>query len=143
MPVTPGTDPTSMMGQAAPQLGDMGAPPGAGMLSAPSANLPPMQPGTADAAQQIAQIAAKLLEKIKGAQYGQALLKHFGTILTKFVGSQVLDDSPAKHDVMDAIKKLEAAGGKMAQGGPSQNPALGTSLADMVQKGGANSGMTA
>ena len=142
MPITPGTDPQAAMGQGPPQLGDMGAPQGAGMLAAPSAGLPPMAQGTQQTAMALAQIAAKLQDKIKGIQYGQSLFKNVATILTKYIASTTLDDNPAKHDAMDAIKKLEAAGLKLTQNGPSQNPALSTSLADIVKQGG-NSGATA
>ena len=136
MPVTDATNPQGAMGQAAPAMGDMGAPQGAGMMASPAAGLPPMQPGTPQAAMALAQIASKLLEKQKGIQYGQSMLKHLGTMLTKYVGSLMLDDSPAKSDIMDAIKKLEAAGGKLGQTGPSQSPALSTALGDIVSKGG-------
>ncbi len=141
MPITDASDPTAMTGQQAPALGTE-APQGAGLLASPSAGLPPMQPGSNPATAMIAQIAANLLKKQQGVKYGQALLKHLATILTKYVGSAMLDDPSSKSDVMDAIKKLENAGIKLGKTGPSQSPALTTSLADMVGRTG-NAGGTA
>ena len=115
---------------------------GSGMMAAPSAGLPPMQPGTNPAIQMISQIAANLLKKQQGVKYGQALLKHLSAILTKYVGSAMLEDPSSKSDVMDAIKKLEQAGLKLGKSGPTDSPALSTSLADMVGRAG-NSGATA
>lgn len=141
MPVTDATDPTAAMGQTAPALGT-DAPQGAGMMAAPSAGLPPMAPGTSQASTMLAQVAANLLKKQQSTKYGQTLLKHLATILTKYVGSAMLDDPGSKSDVMDAIKKLENAGIKLGKTGPTDSPALSTSLADMVGRAG-NSGATA
>lgn len=135
MPLTDATNPQGMVGQQAPALGTE-APMGAGMMAAPGAGLPSMAPGTNQTTAMIAQIAANLLKKQKGVQYGQALLKHLATILTKYVGSAMLDDPSSKSDVMDAIKKLENAGIKLGKTGPQQSPALTTSLADMVGRAG-------
>jgi hypothetical protein len=101
-----------------------------------------MAPGTNAATAMISQIAANLLKKQQGVKYGQALLKHLAAILTKYVGSAMLDDPSSKSDVMDAIKKLENAGIKLGKTGPQQSPALTTSLADMVGRAG-NAGGTA
>ena len=123
------------MGQQAPTLGTE-SPMGAGLMAAPSAGLPSMQPGTPQATQAIAQIAAQLLKKQQSTKYGQALLKHLSTILTKFVGASMMEDPAAKSDVMDAIKKLENAGIKLGKTGPSTSPQLSTSLAEMVGRAG-------
>ena len=141
MPLTDASNPQGMTGQQAPALGG-DAPQGSGMMASPSAGLPPMAPGTNAATAMISQIAANLLKKQQGVKYGQALLKHLATILTKYVGSAMLDDPSSKSDVMDAIKKLENAGIKLGKTGPSQSPALSTSLADMVGRTG-NAGGTA
>lgn len=141
MPLTDASNPVGMIGQQAPSLGG-DSPMGSGMMASPAAGLPSMAPGTSQATQMIAQIAANLLKKQQGIKYGQALLKHLSTILTKFVGSAMLEDPSSKSDVMDAIKKLENAGIKLGKTGPQQSPALTTSLADMVGRTG-NAGGTA
>jgi hypothetical protein len=141
MPLTDASNPQGMMGQQAPSLGTE-APQGSGMMASPSAGLPPMAPGTSQATAMISQIAANLLKKQQSTKYTQALLKHLGTILTKAVGGMMFEDPSAKGDVMDAIKKLENAGIKVGKSGPTDSPALSTSLADMVGRAG-NSGATA
>ena len=134
MPITGATDPAAMMGQQAPAMGG-DAPQGAGVMAAPGAGLPPMQPGSPQATMMLGQLAAKMLQKQQGTKYAQDLLKHLSTILSKTIGSMLYENPQAKSDVMDAIKKLENASIKMGQTGPSQSPALTTSLADLVQSG--------
>lgn len=141
MPLTDASNPQGMVGQQAPSLGTE-SPMGSGMMASPDAGLPSMAPGNNATTAMIAQIAANLMKKQQGVKYGQALLKHIGTILTKYVGSMMLDDPSSKSDVMDAIKKLENAGVKLGKTGPSQSPQLTTSLADMVGRAG-NAGGTA
>ena len=109
-------------------------------MAAPSAGLPAAAPGSPQATMMLGQMAAKLLQKQQGTKYAQQLLKNFSTILTKVMASSMFENPQAKSDVMDAIKKLENAGIKLGQTGPSTSPELTTSLAQMVGGGGGGVG---
>jgi hypothetical protein len=142
MPITGATDPNAMAGQQAPALGTE-SPQGSGTMASPEAGMPPMAPGGPNTTMQLGQIAAKLLQKQQGTKYAQQLLQHVRTIMQKLMASEMLGNPQAESDIATIIQKLSSAGEKLGKTGPSQSPALTTSLADMVGRaGGGTAGAT-
>jgi len=139
MPMTDDTNPIGMMGQAPPAMGTE-APQGAGMMASPEAGLPPAQPGTPEATMMLGQIAAGLLKKQQNTKYTQDLLRHIRTVMQKVLGASMLDNPQAEADIAHIIQKLASAAEKVGKSGPSQSPALTSSLSDMI--GNAGSGAT-
>lgn len=137
----PITDPAAQAMQGPPTMGTE-APQGAGMMASPGAGLPPQQPGSPQAMMQLGQIAAKLLDQQKKTKYAIDLSKHIKQIMQKVQGAQLYQDNPqADSDIATIIAKLGSLAEKLGKSGPSQSPALTTSLADMVGRAG-NSGAT-
>lgn len=135
MPMMPGSNPVGMMGGAPPALGTE-APQGAGFMASPSAGLPSMPPGNPQTTMMLGQMAAKLLQKQQGVKYTQDLLKHIRTIMQKVLGANMLENPAAESDISNIIAKLASAADKVGKAGPTQSPALSTSLASMVNAGG-------
>jgi hypothetical protein len=140
MPLTDASNPQGMVGQQAPALGT-DAPQGAGLMASPQAGLPPGQPGSPQATMMLGQIAAKLLQKQQGVKYAQDMSKNIRTILQKMLAAQMFENPQAESDLASIIQKLGSFGEKLGKSGPSQSPALTTSLADMVKSGGASGAM--
>lgn len=105
-------------------------------MASPEAGLPPMAPGSPQSTMMLGQIAAQLLKKQQGTKYAQQLLGHVRTIMQKLMASEMLGNPQAESDVASIIQKLASAADKIGKSGPSQSPALTTSLADMVGRAG-------
>lgn len=135
MPLTDGSNPVGMIGQQAPMLGGE-SPQGSGFMAAPAAGLPSAPPGSPAATMMLGQIAAKLLQKQQSTKYAQNLLGHIRTVMQKVLASNLFENPAAESDLASIIQKLSAASDKLGKSGPSQSPALTTSLADMVGRAG-------
>ena len=86
----------------------------------------------------LGQLAANLLKKQQGTKYATDLVKHIRTILQKVQASSMFENPQAESDLAQIISKLAGLGEKLNKSGPSQSPALSTSLGDMVTRAGAS-----
>jgi len=133
-----------MAGMPTPGMGGAGgplqpdAPQGSGTMAAPQAGLPAPQAGSPQATMMLGQLAANLLKKQQGTKYATDLVKHIRTILQKVQASSMFENPQAESDLAQIISKLAGLGEKLNKSGPSQSPALSTSLGDMVTRAGAS-----
>ena len=112
------------------------APPGAGLMASPQAGLPPAPAGDPRTTMMLGQLAANLLKKQQGTKYAKQLIQHIRTILQKVQASNMFENPQAESDMAHVISKLAGLSEKLDKTGPSNSPALSSTLSDIVGRAG-------